>query len=409
MLDQAFVSALNFLIIFLLSKRADTDVFSSFVLVQASGLLLVTLSQAFASQPLLALNEQYLNRGMGNSYKSSVLLLNALLILPTAFFVGSLLVIAYGLSIKAASAFVFYVLSWTTFELARRIQYVDRRPHVSAFASFALLCVVIGLTWSYHSSVLEIAITLGCSYLAISLYELGGYISVVPSLISKGRGPFFIDRMRLGSLVTQHWHYGKWVAPGAAAFWVTSQAYLLLASAYLGPTDVSDLRTSQNVAGVLTIVMVALENFLTPRYAQTMETEGTSGLDDLVRRHQSRIVGVSLAAIGVGAPLIYAVSSILYPEFKAEVHVLTSGFFIGYALQLINRPYVCALRSTRITRPFATAQGLAAVAALVLGIVALPTLGTVGGPLVFTVAALVFFYIIRYYYFRNIRHRSKRQ
>src|SRR5215217_1088026 len=70
LLDQAFISALNFSIVMLVSKTARLEVFSTFVIIQAGALLLVALSQSFASHPLLSLSQRY--RGEGRVYERSV-------------------------------------------------------------------------------------------------------------------------------------------------------------------------------------------------------------------------------------------------------------------------------------------------------------------------------------------------
>lgn len=405
LLDQAFISALNFLMIYLLSKWTGQEVFFLFVVFQSAGLLLVTLSQSFAAQPLLTLRQHYRYKGAGSLYDCSVLIFNGALILAAALLAGALLSLAYSTSFVAMGSLMFYALGWTTYEIVRRIQYAEDRPHISAVASFVLLCSAIVLLYLLHSSLVTILLSLGSAYLLIALVEVGAWrirgllrSRIIESLT-------FAASANGKSIATQHWHYGKWVAPGSASFWVTSQAYLFLASGYLAASAVSGLRTSQNIAGVLTILLVAVENHLTPRYTDIVNKEGVFRLQSCVKRHQNHMVLASLAIIITGSPVIFFASQILYPELGTPAHVLAVLFFVGFALQFANRGYVCALRSMGITKPFAIAQILAAVTTLALAFLTLPFFGVLGGPLIFMIATLMFFGVIRHYYLKSIRLR----
>jgi O-antigen/teichoic acid export membrane protein len=404
LLDQAFVSALNFSIVVLLSKVARLEVFSTFVIIQAAALLLVALSQSFASHPLLSLSQRY--GGESGVYERSVLLLNGALIVMVALITGLVLSRFYELDTTVVGGFALYASSLATYELMRRVLYASKQAWASTLASIVLLCLALWMLWLRHSSVEEILITLGCTYLVVALSALG--IQTVSNFRSsdKGAGLIFSDPQKLGSLVGQHWDYGKWVTPGVVAFWITTQAYLFLASYYLGPEEVSVLRAAQNIAGTLTILLVALENFLTPLYAEVADAEGFCGLDNVVRRHQGYVSGISIPLLGLGAPVTFVVSWLLYRESGAAAHVVATGFFVGYALQLVNRSYVCALRSVRITRPFMVAQAASAAVTLILGVAVLPIFGTIGGPLTFVLATVVFFYVIRHCYLKHIRRKE---
>lgn len=403
LLDQAFISALNFLVIYLLSKWTVQEVFFVFVIFQSAGLLLVTLSQSFAAQPLLTLRQRYRDKGAGSLYDCSVLVFNGALILTAALLAGVLLSLAYSTSFVAMGSLMFYALGWTTYEIVRRIQYAEERPRTSAVASLVLLCSAIVLLYLLHSSLAAILLSLGGAYLLIALVEVGAWRIGVLLRSGLVKSLAFATGANGKSIVAQHWHYGKWVAPGSASFWVTSQAYLFLASGYLAASDVSGLRTSQNIAGVLTILLVAAENHLTPRYANIVNTEGVFCLQSWVKRHQHHMVLASLAMIIAGAPVIFFASQVLYPELGTTAHVLAVLFFVGFALQFANRGYVCGLRAMGITKPFAIAQILAAVTTLALAFLALPFFGVLGGPVVFMIATLVFFAVIRHYYLKSIR------
>jgi O-antigen/teichoic acid export membrane protein len=404
LLDQAFISALNFSIVMLVSKTARLEVFSTFVIIQAGALLLVALSQSFASHPLLSLSQRY--RGEGRVYERSVVLLNGAFVVMVALITGLALSRFYELDTRVVGGFVLYASSLATYELMRRVLYASKQALASAFASLFLSCLALWMLWLRHSSVEEILITLGCAYLMVALCALS--IQAVSNFRSSDKGAdlIFSDPKKLGSLVAQHWDYGKWVTPGVVAFWITTQAYLFLASYYLGPEEVSVLRAAQNIAGTLTILLVALENVLTPVYAEVAEAEGFRRLDNVVRRHQGYLSGISISLLGLGAPLTFAVSWLLYPESGAAAHIVATSFFVGYALQLVNRSYVCALRSVRITRPFMVAQAAAAAVTLILGVAVLPIFGTLGGPLVFILATVVFFYAIKHSYLKHIRRKE---
>jgi O-antigen/teichoic acid export membrane protein len=93
------------------------------------------------------------------------------------------------------------------------------------------------------------------------------------------QGCFYFGRVKwnttvLVSVSVRHWTFSKWVLPCALMYWMTTQAFVLMAGFVLGAAATGGLRAAVSITGVLNILLLALDNFAPVKAARALHVGG---------------------------------------------------------------------------------------------------------------------------------------
>jgi len=359
--DQAVVSLTNFVTMLLLARVLVAPDFGKFTLVYGVLLFAGVLQATLITQPhnvigasLKGAEYARYTAATGLSQLAYAGVITGLTIVAAAAARGvdpeiSTLLIALAPAIMA----------WQLQEFIRRVLYTERRQ-VAAFANDAA---------SYGGQAIAIFVLsfIGRLNGESALYAVAATSAVAVIVgVYQIRGSLAFPAAGV-SAVRDNVSFGKWLAGAEIGYWLSTQTYVYLAAAILGPAGAGLLKAVQLLFGPLNVILFFLNSTLPVRFASAYARTGRSGLDRQARRAYALIVPVvvsyCVAVTALGAPLL----NLLYGDTYAGGGSVVGLFGLFY---LVVTPFAVlsgALRALRRTRPIFIAYLLASVTSVSLG------------------------------------------
>ncbi|HET7045190.1 MAG TPA: hypothetical protein VFI37_10110 [Gaiellaceae bacterium] len=370
--DQALASGVNFLTLIVLGRSLSPSRFGYFVLA------FTLLQSAGAVQSALITRPHNVLGALrtGTAYvryttAAATLQLGYAAVWALALALAGGVLAALGgasstLFLLAAPA----VVAWQLQEFGRRVLYTEGRLYG------ALLDDVLGygaqaaiLVWLWRGD----ALTGPRAMAAIAA------TSAVAALVAG-----FQLRSSLGRTIDREslrtgWGYGRWLAAAELAYWFSSQSYIYLASAVVGPVASAILKAAQTLLGPASVFLAFFVNFLPTRFASRLRVGGDRALARQVRvgllSTLPATVAYAVAVAVFAGPLLEFVYGSAYAGHASVVRL----FAAYYVLLSISDVFVAALAARALTRRIFAGHAAGAVLSLVLGWVLLYTWGAAGG------------------------------
>lgn len=398
LLDQALLSLINFGSILVLSKIAEIRVFSDFVVTYSYGYFIFILATYLISAPILIFLPKKWSHDEGK-YLIVCVAMNFVLNLLLS------ILLFYFLQLQVPSIpyvyFLLLPLSMTTFELLKKFIFSSRNVPVKyGFYATALLNVLFfGLLLILNQNLLlnNIVLIYALSFL------LGGFLIIIfllkAKVVSLGKMSFTNYKILYREILFTHFHYSKWIILGGIAFWGYTQGIYIVAK-YFSISDlmIGKVRTLQNLLGVFSIVLIALENHYTPIFSAASKKVGILGLEKQIKEifKENSVVIIILFVLAVPIGLFFY--NYVYLEKYGDGVSIFSMFLMVQFLLLIIRPFGIALKSIENTLPFFISHLLAAGLILLM----LPTMlfFNIENSLAWSITVANFIYVgyIAFYY-----------
>jgi len=312
LLDQGFVSGVNFLIVVLLARGLSLESFGVFMIAQLLLLLCTTLQNAAIAQPHNILGAQR----TGVEFARLTFVLGVLqfalggVAALIAAIVGAVLLLNQATEYAAISfAMALTLIPWTTQEYLRRIFYTRGDARGAAgndivtygLQLLGILIVVNGIGGIRATPANAIA-SLGlaaCIGAAFGLYRLRrtlrGSFADLPERRSYGA---------FKSMCAESWRLSRWLVAQQSVTWLGGSAQGWLLAAILGPAAFGLYRAAYQVVNLLNPLRQAAMNFLPSRAARVFAERGRAGLERWHRDTALRL-GIPFAlcavAIAIGA------------------------------------------------------------------------------------------------------------
>lgn len=405
-LDQILLSTVNFGSILVLSKITSVGVFGSFVVTYSYASFIYVFSSLFISGPILVFLAKKWNKKSGN-YLIISLLIN--LIFNILF--SLICFIPLKNQFPEVSFLTFFLLPFgmTFFDVVKKFSFAAKEVSLKFILTSTILLTLLFFLQLFFSQGLVLNGILkiyGISFLSGSLFLLGAIFSR-----KSIRQTFFFssEMFKLGKQIWQtHFHYAKWIILGGIAFWGYSQGVYILAEIF----DVSDfslgkVRTLQNLLGVFSILLVALENQYTPIFAQNMKEEGEVGL----KNRLSAVFKENYLKIGALFILAIPVGLFFYDKlYEDKYGVGIMMFLIFWVIQVVLvfvKPFSIFLKSIESTKPFFVSHALAAVSILIVFVVLEKLKNPYSLPISMLIANLVYAGNILSSYFYQLKKIKK--
>lgn len=403
-LDQSLYAFFNFGSIFLLSKLASINSFSSYIIFLSYINFVFIFSTFFLSSPIMVIFSKNWKENQG-IYIVSILISNFLLS-------GALSSICYffihisGENINPWFVFLAPLLM-TTFDIFKKFLFSSYSIHlahtviaslllnVSFFAGILMLRNSLG--FDIILNVLVLAFLIANVYLLLVLIFHKVFTSKIVQLnITK--------KEAYKNIVLQHYDYSKWIIIGGVAFWGYSQGLFILSKA-IGVNDfgISKVRTVQNILGVVNIFILSVENYYIPYFSKFIKKNSIQNLDSLVRDLYSKNYKKTLMlilAVFVFAIVFY---SILYESKYGSGLFLIVIFLLVQLLLFFIRPISIALKAIELTYPFFIAHIVALLTMIVIGYFLISIFDFYGMALSFLMSNLSYSLILIYFYYRKMR------
>jgi O-antigen/teichoic acid export membrane protein len=292
--DQGIVSAGNFAAGIVMARTFGAYEFGWFTLVWVLVEFMSSMQFAAVLQPMLNVGPKEDPCG-ANAYYTAVGVQQLIVaIILSAIVFGSASIAAQFLSngptdhiaLPLAAA----TLAYQAQNFFRRYHFARGRPTAAA-GNDALRfgCQLIGLLALSQLSAKPTA--------EAGIWILAGACCVSSLYGAASFGTVEWNRSTFERVLKRHWSFSKWLLPSAAMYWMTSQAFVLMSGAVLGPATTGMLKAAMSISGVLNIMLQALDSFAPAQAAQAMHSGGPARLLGYMGKLAVlTIVGMILAA-----------------------------------------------------------------------------------------------------------------
>lgn len=272
--DQGVVSAGNFIAGILMARAFGAHEFGSFTLAWLIVEFMASLQFASMIQPMLNIGAKE-DEAERDRYYSAIVIQQASLGIGAALLVG-LAVSGIGLALKdelghLALPLCLATASFQGYNFFRRYFFARDRPGTALANDLVRISLQIG-------GIVALSL-LGWPASAASCVWIVAGACAVSTLIGIAHfGRFEWDSAAFGRLIVRHWAFSKWLLPSAVMFWLTSQAFVLMSGIVLGAAATGSLKAALSIAGIITLLMQALDNFAPMQASQAFQSGGCEAL-----------------------------------------------------------------------------------------------------------------------------------
>ena len=169
------------------------------------------------------------------------------------------------------------------------------------------------------------------------------------------QGFFYFGRVKwntdaLVSVSVRHWAFSRWVLPCAFMYWMTTQAFVLMAGFVLGAAATGGLRAAVSITGVLNILLLALDNFAPVKAARALHVGGSVEL----RRYIGSLT-LLIGALTMGMVVLININprylvQLLYGDQFGSIDVLVRWLcvpLVVFAMAIPLNIWAAAMERTR--------------------------------------------------------------
>lgn len=367
LLAQAVASGGNFALGVLLARWLGLAAFGQYSLLWMGVLFLLSLHQAYFTQPLMALlagkdaseREAYLNSLSG----LQMIICLCLAFLAVAFFL-TMKTIGFEAgwlqqipSIGMVSAF--YLIQ----DFTKKYCFATGRFNIPLFMDIALYILLFSLLAVFqYTDGLDIYIVLWSLMMSYGMSSGLGVRLIGHQLVKKW------DRKYLLKTAKEHYHYSFWLLGTSLVQWFSGNFFLVAAAGTLGTVALGALRMAQNMVGLCHVIFLAMENIVPAEAARQYFSSGEKAMFAYLRRVGLLAgipVGLLLAGFTLAAP--WLIGWLYGTDYQAFAY-LVGLFAVVYALGYVATLQRFALRSMQYTSPMFIAYAVsAAVSVLAAG------------------------------------------
>ena len=386
-IEQGFLSLLNFGIVIFLSSLLSATEFAHFVIIYSSISLVFLISTGFWGQPIpIFLPTKYKN--VGRFYFRYLSLFNVITSILFSIFV--FLIVHHfirGISLGLFIVSTLVACSWNQYELIRKKNFAENSINSIAISS-GLICFVY-----FFLNLIIYTLTGLDTFITLFLLFISYLIGITFTLLNEcKKNSVYIGDLR--DILLNHWTYSKWSIGGLLAYWVASQGYFLLAAPYLSDKEIGALRATMNFLGTVNILLQLFENWTTTKASKIFYEEGYKSLKKYINSIYKRLFFLFISIIIVLGMFSYLVFDMFYGDKYINQGMLILIFSIYQFILGVSRPAVIALRVRINTKPFFVAHVLSAIFTLTIGVILIKQQGDIGAALGILLSGIVFTIII---------------
>jgi O-antigen/teichoic acid export membrane protein len=362
LLDQALVSASNFLLGVLLTRFLGLDAYGTFVLGWMVVLFFSSVQQALIVSPLVTLVPK--QPAAERAHSASVYFT-----LQMGFAAGTAALTGVGgfafSRLHAAGRYDGLILPLSSVVFAFLWQDYMRRL---LFAQRNTGPVLTADLIAYAGQIAAVLLAHRAGLLSVSgvLWCIAGLFIVSAAFQARWMVRATWSWRSVAATWRAGWRFSRWLTASAVIQWLAGNLFIVAAGALLGGAAAGAVRASQNVVGVTHVLFLAMENFLPARAATVMAEQGRAAMLRYMQRATAYVgmataCGLLLVAV---APRFW-LQALYGSELAGYDYVLTWFAFL-YMLVFGTTMLRLILRTLEQTRPFFVVSVLSAALSLTM-------------------------------------------
>lgn len=399
--DQILTSLMNFGSVLVLSSLLNENIFSDFVILYSYSTLANIVLTTIFSAPILVFGIKKWNEEKFNYLAVNILYFAIFNILFSLIFFVFLRI---QLGEIFLSNFLMMNFGMTLIEIFKRFIFSNKVISLVfvPFSSLLMNIVFFGGVFVFRETLdMNTILTIyWVSYVSSSLVfvALIYFITSVKKEFSLLRA---VNRDFSRTIFLTHFKYAKWVLAGAVSFWVYTQGIYIFGKA-IGVSDftISKLRIIQNLFGIFTILLIAMDNYLTPVFSiKALESEDLIPvvMSDFYKRYTKPLIFIYVMSI----PVIYLAYYLLYQDKYGDGILYIFLVWLTQLIAISTKPISIALKAKEVTYPLFFSHLFAAISMIVFGGVLIVFLNDLGLVLTLLLAFIVANFM-NYIYFKRV-------
>lgn len=370
-MDQAVISASNFVTMVVMARVLSADAFGLFTLGYAVLFLLNALQDSVITEPHAVLSARRTGSDFVD-YTTSTAWSQLAFVLAIALAAGLLVIVTAVTDADDVGPFAclgIAAVGWQLQEFVRRVLFVQSRLRavvVNDVLSFGGQAIaVIGLSVGHALTVDSGLLAIGVTSLVAA--ALGG-LQVRPVL--RGRAAWADVRSNLA--------FGRWLAAAQVSFNVAIRSYLYLVAALVGTGGTGFLGAATVLFGPINVLLFSAGTLLPIRLARTRAVRGDADLRGQLARFQllttPLIVAYCLAIAIAANPLMTFLYGDKYPDATAVIFILAVYNILRYPAGILT----AGMKARQQARGIFVANTAAAVFAVLGGSILVAAFGVAG-------------------------------
>ncbi|KAA0764909.1 lipopolysaccharide biosynthesis protein [Bacillus sp. SH5-2] len=402
LIEQSLTSLLNFIIIIVYGNLLNPNEFAKFIIIFSGiGLVFLIVTGIWSNPILVFLPTKF--KDAKDLYIKNLLLFNII----SSGLLGVLSLLVLHIFVKSMGIYemifgVLIIITWSVYELIRKVFYaIDKLMYIligsiTLVVTFLLGNIMMQINLNVSSSLFILFI----SYLTAILIV---FIAVRREKVKNGGGGSVFKIQKRVLFI--HWEYAKWTVIGSVCYWACTQGYFVLIANIISDVELGGLRTSMNLLGLVTILLVLFENKTTPKASKIVFNQGTVELKKYINSFYRNRMFPLLVVIIAATVIAYFIYPLLFGNSYVEFAYLTIFFGLYQFLLGANRPSVIGLRAMNITKPFFVGNLLCALITLGAGVYLTSLYGINGAIIGILIATLILtgYFIFSFYKVINAR------
>ena len=324
LVDQAFISIINFGSILVIAKLASILVFSSFVVVYSYLYFTYIFLTLLLSNPILIFLKKKWSNNEEN-YLIVIILLNIVFNLLISTILYTFL--SYQIEGVSYVSFLFVSLSMTLFEILKKYIFSSNNISIiyAMLSSILLNILFFGFLFIFKNelNLNEIlkAYWFSFSLVVLSLLSFFCFKKVFNVNYKNISFAFIID------VAKTHINYSKWLILGGIAFWGYSQGIYIIAKSFnIDDLVIGKVRTIQNLLGIFNILAFTIENYYTPIFSSKVKknliAEVIPSLKEYYKENTLRIFILFAAALPIGLYFYNIITLLIITSLKVKMCTL---------------------------------------------------------------------------------------
>tara|TARA_R110002050_G_scaffold295518_1_gene454458 strand:+ start:2171 stop:3355 length:1185 start_codon:yes stop_codon:yes gene_type:complete len=392
---------MNFGSVLVLSSLLDENIFSEFVILYSYSTLANIVLTTIFSAPILVFGIKKWKEEKFNYLAANIIYFALFNILFSLIAFGFLRIQVEEIFL---SNFLLMNLGMTLIEIFKRFIFSNKVISLAyvPFSSLLMNIVFFGGVFIFRETldVNTILTIYWISYISASIV----FVALIYFLTSIKKEFLLlrtIDRNFCKTVFFTHFKYAKWVLAGAVSFWVYTQGIYIFGKA-IGVSDfaISKLRIIQNLFGVFTILLIAMDNYLTPVFSmKAVESEDL--IPEVMRVFYKRYTKPLIFIYILSIPVMYIAYCILYQDKYGDGLLYIFLVWLTQLIAISTKPISIALKAKEVTYPLFYSHLFAAISMIIFGGVLIIFLNDLGFVLTLLLAFIVA-NIMNYIYFKRV-------
>jgi hypothetical protein len=399
--DQILTSLMNFGSVLVLSSLLNENIFSDFVILYSYSTLANIVLTTIFSAPILVFGIKKWNEEKFNYLAVNILYFAILnIIFSLIFFVF----LRIQLGEIFLSNFLMMNFGMTLIEIFKRFIFSNKVISLIyvPFSSLLMNLVFFGGVFVFRETLdMNTILTIyWISYVSSSLVfvALIYFLTSVKKEFSLLR---VVNRDFFRTIFLTHFKYAKWVLAGAVSYWLYTQGIYIFGKA-IGVSDftISKLRIIQNLFGIFTILLIAMDNYLTPVFSiKALESEDLipEVMSDFYKRYTKPLIFIYVMSI----PVIYLAYYLVYQDKYGDGMLYIFLVWLTQLIAISTKPISIALKAKEVTYPLFYSHLFAAISMIIFGGVLIVFLNDLGLVLTLLLAFIVANFM-NYIYFKRV-------